>query len=329
MRSPASAVKQRTVAFVGNCQAQVLASIYRRRVGALLDEAVLGIGITPTSPDAELPGQLAALQKADVVVAQTFDTPERIPADFFAGRNVRCVRFPYIGGRYYWPYTGARHAFHQLRPDLPPPPYDDELGNSFLNQMIVENVPEEEALRRYDAAVAAGRSRILRLAELHLERQRDRDAACDMPFADFIAANYQRAALFTTQGHPALPLASKLVESVFLAIGVPFTLVDAAVRSLRVSPFPKGELPIHPGVGEALGLGFVTADRRYVFHARGHFYLCRICSPLPGGRLGAGSGARHQPGVRRPDRGGGAAVASGAGPLRGLRGGVAHAGDGA
>jgi Flp pilus assembly protein TadD len=119
--------------------------------------------------------------------------------------------------------------------------------------------------------VATSEARILRLAELHFERQRERDAACDMQFADYITANHQRELLFTTQGHPALPLARLLIERVFLAMDVPYSLIDAAVRSLRVSPFPTNELPIHPGVAEALGLGFAGPEQRYLFQNEGRY----------------------------------------------------------
>jgi Flp pilus assembly protein TadD len=211
------------------------------------------------------------VRNADIVVQQKFDAPDIIPEEAFAGSTPRRVRFPYLSGRLYWPYSGVAHIRAESAPANPPFPYVAELGDSLLNQMIQEQVPAADALARYDATVAASFPRIRRLAELHLERQRDRDAVCGMDFASTIAAEYRQEALFTTQGHPGMKLSRMLVERVFLAMGAPYSLVDATVRSLRVSPFPRPELPFHPGVAEALGLRFVMPEQRYPFQNEGAF----------------------------------------------------------
>jgi len=250
----------------------MLSALYRQRIAPLLKEQVVYFIAPLKDPEQELPRLLSVLETADVVVDQKFDSPDAVPEGFFDGRSARRVRFPYLSGRFYWPYTGAVHA------RMPAPeedgilfPYVSEIGDALVNQAILDEVPADEALRRYDATVAGGASRILRLAELHMEMQRNRDAACDLHFADFIAANYRSEPLFLTQGHPGLTLTKELVRRVFLAIDVPYSLVDATLRSMRVSPFPIQELPIHPGVAETLGLTFVTEGRRYGFHNEGSF----------------------------------------------------------
>ncbi len=260
------------MAFVGNCQAESLAGVYRRRIAPLLGEEAIHVPFTPSESGGNVGPLLERLRTADIIVEQKFDTPYEFPADLFARPGVRRVRFPYLGGRFYWPYTGVAHARAQAHPLRPRSlPYHDEIGDSFLNKMITEQVPPDEALRRYDAAVAEGAGRIRRLAEVHFERQRARDEVCGMAFADPMLATYQGEPLFTTQGHPGLSLSRLFVTTVFEAIGVPFALVDLAARTLERPPFPVPELPIHPGVGAALGLRFATPERRYRFFDEGFF----------------------------------------------------------
>ncbi len=270
-RGAAAGVRRRTIAFVGGCQALMLAGQYRRRVALFLDEDVVHINIPFQKPEADLRDALKQLERVDLVVDQKFDFPDAIPAEFFQGRKLRRVRFPYVGGRLYWPHTGAAHPRFAESDGRGSFPYVAEFGDTLLNRMIEESIPPDEALARYDAAIAAGAGRIPRLAEFHLERQRDRDAACDMRFADFIAENYRREALFSTQGHPNLAVSRLMIEQVLTSMAVPYSLIDAALRLLWAPPFPRGELPIHPRVAEILGLSFVAPGQRYVFMHEGAY----------------------------------------------------------
>jgi tetratricopeptide (TPR) repeat protein len=122
---------------------------------------------------------------------------------------------------------------------------------------------------------------------LQFERQRARDEAAGMGFADVILANYRRERLFSTQGHPDLALSRLYVARVFEAIGVPMPLVDQTARAMQSPPFPTSELPIHPGVAAILGLEFVGPADRYRYFDEGRFsfaeyaarYLRQACVP--------------------------------------------------
>jgi len=259
---------RRTVAFVGNCQAQTLANVYRRRIAPLLGDQAIHIEATPGVPVASL----EQLAQADVVVDQKFDAPDPIPEDLILRPGSPRRRFPYVSGRSHWPFSGAAHVnAPQGLPRGTPNPYPAEMGDSLLNSMIVENVPLDEALPRYNAKVADSAGRIVRMAELHLERQRVRDAACGMNLADFIGARYRQELLFTTPGHLGLSLSRLLITNVFEMLDVPYALIDNAVRSLHTPPFPASEMPIHPGVAEILGLTYVMPDRRYRFLDEGYY----------------------------------------------------------
>ncbi len=263
---------RRTIAFAGNCQAESLWQVYRRRVAPLLGEAAIYVQIAPGTPAQDIPARLRQLQQADVIVDQKFDAPNPIPPELFERAGVRRVRFPYLSGRLYWPYGGVNHA-SAGKQGLPGggSPYTNELGDAFLNRMIAERVPPEQALRRYDAEVACSAARIARMTELHLDRQRERDTACGLEFAGTIAETYQREQLFTTQGHPGLGLSRLFVRKVFEAIGVPDALVHETLRSLLAAPFPTSEMPIHPGVANILGLRFHDPEQRYQFGDEGCF----------------------------------------------------------
>jgi len=261
----------RLIAFVGNCQAEALAGVYRRRIAPFFGDAVVNF---EAPPGHEIAGGLPPehpLHRADIIVDQKFDGPDPLPPELFARPTLRRVRFPHLAGRFYWPFGGVRHA---LAPDSAvrqiKQPYPEEMGDAILNKLIAEGVAPGDVMARYDAAVAEAGGRVARMAELHLQRQRDRDAACGMAFADVIEQHYQDEQLFLTQGHPGLLLSRLLVGRVFTAMAVPSPLVDLAVRSLDRSPFPLSEMPLHPRVAELLGLRFVTPERRYRYENEGH-----------------------------------------------------------
>lgn len=263
---------RRTVAFVGNCQANSLAKIYRRRIAPLLGDQVIHVAALPEQSSDDLSQALAQLAQADVIAEQKFDTPDPIPAEFFDRPGIRRIRFPNLSGRLYWPYSGAAH------PNTPRGqengttiPYPKGLGDAFLNKMIADRVPPREALRRYDDQVAGNATRIARMAELHLERQAARDAECDMNFAEYVAAAYRREPVYSAQGHPGLELSRMLITAVFDALEVPRLLINEATQWLEAAPFPPTEMPFHPGVAQILGLAFGAADQRYLFYEEGYF----------------------------------------------------------
>jgi len=117
----------RRVVFVGNCQLDTLANLYRRVAGP---ESNDGVAYVPSYKDADA-GQRKIIQEADVLVQQVLDFAPRI-GDLATRATVHLVQ--HITGAFFWPYTGQPHPRNAPAPYLDGSgPYPPELGDSFLN----------------------------------------------------------------------------------------------------------------------------------------------------------------------------------------------------
>jgi tetratricopeptide (TPR) repeat protein len=77
--------------------------------------------------------------------------------------------------------------------------------------------------------------------------------------------------LFLTPGHLGLTLFGLVAEGLFEKLGVPYSLIEAALRAQRTTPFPLDEAPIHPSIATHLGLSFVDENTTYRYRHEGHF----------------------------------------------------------
>ena len=255
----------RRVVFVGNCQLYTLANLYRRVAGSESDD---NIAYVPSYQDADA-GQRRIIAEADVLVQQVLDFAPRI-GDLPTRATVHLV--PHIAGAFLWPYTGQPHPKNAPAPFLDEGgPYPIELGDSFLNRMIVAGVPAEQAVPSYLSTDVAAVRRVDRLQELVLDKQRDRDLACGYGFADLISSRFRQERLFRSPNHPEVRLTMMLAGEVFARLGMAPQLIEAMVRSPPGALFPPSETPIHPSIIEHFGLECIAPDTRYRYFNEGSF----------------------------------------------------------
>src|SRR5580658_1743509 len=133
MRMPAEGEKaRRTVAFVGNCQADALTDVYRDRIAPLLGDRAIYVSGLPGQSAEHVARIVAQLQQADVVVEQKFDAGDPLPAEFPGRPRLRRIRFPHLSGRFYWPYGGVAHVGGKKEGEPGAgTPYVAEIGDSF------------------------------------------------------------------------------------------------------------------------------------------------------------------------------------------------------
>jgi Flp pilus assembly protein TadD len=258
-------MRRKNVTFVGNCQALAMCTLYREFIGAPAGENVIYFN------DHDLRGQavLDGVASADLVVVQDRDfshelTPDAVPhADFRS--------FPMVMASFLWPYANEAHVRNEAQPPFSDGPYPSQLGDSYLNRLIAEGASPEEALERYSALDIGKATHLDRLAKLHVDRQRERDARTGFEIAPVIEAEFRRQPLFRTPHHPNAILFGVAARQLFTHMGAPAETVQAAVDSLEKSPFPSDELPIHPGVIRHFGLTFADETTRYSYFDEGSF----------------------------------------------------------
>ncbi|GAN77998.1 WcbI family polysaccharide biosynthesis putative acetyltransferase [Acidisphaera rubrifaciens] len=255
----------RLIAFFGNCQSGSLCTLYERCVVPITGDRVAYIA---SYSDLDSSGA-DTVASADILVNQVLDfapDPRQVSA------STRVVLVPHVAAPFLWPCSGTPHPSNSPAPYLDPSgPYDAELGDSFLNKLIAQNVPPELAVFEYLAADIPRLRQVDRMREIALDRQRMRDQACGgYGVADLIDSRIASEKLFCTVNHPERMLALRLAAEVFERIGVPGECLDA-VEAYTDRLFPPNEAPIHPAVARHFGLSYADANTRYRFFDEGRF----------------------------------------------------------
>ena len=257
--------RPRRIVFVGNCQCNMLANVWRRlpRHGAA-DEVVAIASYAEASPE-----QRAVAASADIMVQQVLDFVPKTSDLPTAGR---VLLVPHVTAAFLWPHTGQAHPRNAPAPIIDESgPYPAELGDSFLNRMLADGIAPEAALDRYRATDLAQTRRVDRLLELVLDRQRSRDQACGFAFADYIDARFRTENLFRTANHPERAMALHMAAEVFARLDIEPADIAQALADAPEQILPPSEMPLHPSVVAHFGLGYAPPERRYHYFNEGGF----------------------------------------------------------
>ncbi len=242
-----------SIAFVGNCQAGVLAQVFRSiapdRAAPLVVQSFL-----PVSNETR-----TAIREADIVVWQKTNTLSPMGEP---DTNGRLVEFPWVAATFLWPNYGPTHI--NYRADPPFTPYwGSEVGDRFLNRMIRDGCSPEEALWRY-LSHDHDPARLDRAYEIAQDHQRIRDTHCgSFHTADLLENLFRRYPLFRTPSHPLAALTGYVAQVTLPRIG----LTAAEQKRLDMAGFdqyfPTEERPIHPQVAQHFRIQWAGPDRLY------------------------------------------------------------------
>ncbi len=286
-------MRQKKVAFVGNCQASAIAVFYSDFIGAPDGQAVRVVDDTGL----DLAAVASAVQDSDMVVVQEREFNNALRPDALRP-GVELHAFPMLLQAYVWPYAHEPHVRNAPEPPLPDGPYPGQLSDSYLNRLITKAVPPEEALEQYRAHDIAKAAHLDRVYELHMDQQRERDARTGFDLASIMEADFRSEALFMSPHHPNRRMFAALLSQLFERMGVEPGVTSLALCSMLKAPFPSGELPLHPGVIRHFGLEFANDETRYAFHAEGRFtfdeYVLRYMTYTHNHELRKGMHLIHQ-----------------------------------
>ena len=259
-------MRRKNVFIVGNCQASAIANLYRNFVGLPNYESVTYFDDHMIAPEVTR----AAVADADLVIVQDRDFNHGISQEQLRpGATV--VNFPMVLAGFIWPYANEAHVLNVPEPPFSDGPYPSQLSDSFLNRLITKGTSPEQALEEYLALDVPRVSHLDRMSEIYFAKQRDRDRRTGFDVAPQIEQRFHTEALFRTPHHPNAPLFGIVASQLFERLGVAGDVVDAALRSLRSTPFPPDELPIHPGVIRHFKLSFADEHTRYSYFDEGRF----------------------------------------------------------
>jgi hypothetical protein len=255
-----TAVSDRKIVFLADCQAVALMRVYRDFVVPLTGDIVRCV-----APGRASKADLESIAEADAVVSQIFNVEQNITTAHMRTGALK-VEFPAIFVGFLWPFSGqAAHVRNTPTSCFVEGPYPSQLADTFLNKLIREGVEADDALQRYLDLDIVRVAHLDRLLELHLGAQAMRDERSGFAFSRIIETRLRNTQLFLTSSHPTLSLMLPLIKAVFERLGVPSSLVETVMGAQRATPFPQTSIPIHPSVIKHFGLRFVDEHSRYPF----------------------------------------------------------------
>src|ERR1700722_20204777 len=158
---------RRKIAFYGNCQADALTTVCHRYLAPAQGDLTVWVNSTVTVQDSpeEVERRRYELRDADVIIEQVFDQEKTF--DVHSSNSTAPIfYFPQVTGIFLWPFSGRSHPGNAGRwPEV----YPAELGDGFLNRMVNNGTPLDEAVESYLALDIAKITHLDRLFELHCE----------------------------------------------------------------------------------------------------------------------------------------------------------------
>jgi tetratricopeptide (TPR) repeat protein len=253
------------IVFVGNCQIGAMWRVYER--GAPREVAEKAVFIE--SYNAAAPQSRRAIAEADRLVLQVTEFEQEIgqiesPAPRFLVPMVIC---PFL-----WPFGGQPHPRNRDMPWLPGGPYPGEFGDEVLNRLIERGVDPDSAAAEYLAFDVARARNVGRMAEVALDRQRQRDAACGgYDVAGLIERQLPYEPLFRSRGHLNPSILRHLAQVLFSQLGGSSAFMQYLATTRYDDLVPRSEIPIHPTIAAQFGLSYVHPGRRYQFFNEGGY----------------------------------------------------------
>ena len=256
----------RRIVFIGNCQLLSLSQLYRRFADRARDE---DIAYLPSYEDLT-DDRVGTLATADIIIEQRMDVAPKAELGGIATAAEHHF-VPLLAGGFLWPFAGQPHPRNERLWFLPSGPYDGEMSDSYLNRLIEKGVAPAEAVHQYMAADMNRLRNLDRFFEIIIDRQRSRDEACGFQIADLIVEHFHDEPLFRTPHHPNLRVALSFATQFFRLMKVDEACIRRLHERVRITPYPKTQLPIHPSVAQHFGLKYADARTRYRIREEGRF----------------------------------------------------------
>jgi len=192
---------------------------------------------------------------------------ERLLAQLGPGCRTLCIPNMFLLAP--WPLWTGGTGFH----------YHDRL----LESLISRGLSQAEILRVCLRANLPTMYDLHGLVERSLEREQVKQARTPIRYLDRVLASWRERRLFHTVNHPGPELQRLVADAVlgFIDDQRPLSDAEFAATGLQLAEF---DLPVHPGVAQALGLAYGGTDEMYeVYGGRmnfaeyaEHYVTCRL-----------------------------------------------------
>ena len=254
------------VVLIGNCQIQSMTHLYKRFVSKSFDQKLTYIRSYEEINDEDR----RAIEAADIIVEHVQDF---LPKADIAGIATKAERIgvPVVNCGFLWPFAGQPHPHNPKPAFFDGGPYGSEASDAYLNRLIKKGVAPEAAVEEYLKLDVNKLVNLDRLCEITLEKQANRDELTGFQIADLIATHFRDEQPFLTPYHPNTRVAVSLAAQLFRKLGATSAEIARMQRAIRITPFPKEELPVHPAVADHFGLKWAPRERTYTLLSEGKF----------------------------------------------------------
>jgi len=251
---------QRTrVLIVGNCQAQTIHEALARS-GELNSRIDVKYHFVALQKDLQNFGR-TEVESSDVLLVQDIRDWDTYPLRPYVRDDIRIIKFPLLHFASLWPFDhyngpGDKEAYEREWPNL------TFLYHDGLLARLRKEIPDrEERLLAYRTLSVDGIINFTRLHDFEKRRLMAMDKQFGCEIGQFILDNFQRRRLFYTTNHPNGHITGMLMQYLLRQLGI-----DRVYRPTGILDHLKRlQVPVHPKVAQALGVGWAKESTRYVY----------------------------------------------------------------
>lgn len=255
---------RKRVIFIGNCSAADLANFFRA-MSSISDEFEfhaweLHINATPT------PSLVEILPTAYAVFVLNIVEAEAARANFVPN-GVPCHVFPLYLRRTYWPFDTLLFGKDELGTESAIKGGYVRFPDGLLGKLRTEVPNKFERFDVYRNLTVSGAvpKNFVRLNEIEEETYRHIDEIYQTKIGDYIISSSKNEQTHHWLGHYGGAIYGLLMEYCMAKMGIRAPLPDFTI----LDAWSQMQVPVHPIVGEQLGLKWATEDRLYTYGPTG------------------------------------------------------------
>ena len=163
-------------------------------------------------------------------------------------KNCQTLQIPNLFFKGYWPFWMRA-------------PERIDFADSVLERLIDIGLPMQEILRIYLSGSHPAFKAVAQVAKESLAQEKAKEKDCPIGCAHLLELFWREEQLFFTVNHPGPRLIIAVAERLLQLLGLP--ALSPACKANYMHPDGDFFLPIHPLVGQALGLNFTGAEVNY------------------------------------------------------------------
>lgn len=211
-----------------------------------------------------------SLLSADMVALQVQDFGGKADKIVFP-EGLPVHRFPVVAGNFLWPFTGRERPGNQPMFGLGAGPFPGQMGDSYLNRLILAGRDIQLAASEYTALDVSTVVDLDRMFQIVMSKQRRLDQELGYGVESLMNEHLRSEPLFRTSLHPTARIVVHLAVTLFRKMGVDEAILNRIERLQKNPGLPPPECPIHPSIARHFGLNYINETTTYRFLNEGRY----------------------------------------------------------